>query len=208
MRKRFGLILASGPSNAAVDELAERIVLKDGELCDRYNQSLSHGETHIRRALVLRGYQANDEVNGFNGHLKDPTGATTPKRDYGDDPPWKLVNPMTFWTLVCLKSKATESIRKLHPDDLEALHDFQGELESCTYDSLRAMATGEISWEKYANSDPVGGDALKRLWQTYLVQRADFLCVTPALLSGKGAYAKFKKELAQGVVIDEAGEIR
>ena len=104
MRKRFGLILASGPSNAAVDELAERIVLKDGELCDRYNQSLSHGETRIRRALVLRGYQANDEVNSFNGHLKDPTGATMPKRDYGDDPPWKLVNTMTFLD-ACLPEK-------------------------------------------------------------------------------------------------------
>lgn len=99
MRASLGPILASGPSNVAVDNFAERLDKVTTAVCDRYNKGKPHGaEDQARRRLVVRGYRLEHKYSAFLHLLEEPTDAdnAAPSREWGNPSQWKLHLSVAF----------------------------------------------------------------------------------------------------------------
>ena len=205
----FGTTLCSGPSNVAVDNLAERTDRVDRETCDRYNSivPLTCKEDRCIRRLVIRGYAMKQELAAFNRLLEDPEALEAPEHGWSLASKWKLPNSLAFWLLVCLNSRATREIRAIDQDDNPVLHDIQDLLQDQQYESLRDVAAGTITWEEYTAGDPIDDDTIQDFFVNHLIRLGDVLCTTPALTETEPAYRKFKQLRTQAVVVDEAGNM-
>lgn len=152
MHNKFGkphghAIFATGPSNIAVDNLAERIERVTRKACDVHNRGMPLGrkDTRQSRPFVVRGYRAALENEALLRLLQDPTAIAEPDKEFGIAGRWKLPLSLAFWVLVCLDSRATRDIRTLHTDDHKALHDLHKKLQADSYKGLRDVATEAIS---------------------------------------------------------------
>ncbi|KEZ43961.1 hypothetical protein SAPIO_CDS4166 [Scedosporium apiospermum] len=211
MQARLGPILASGPSNIAVDKFAERLDRVTNSVCDRYSKGKPHdAEGQARRRLVVRGYRLEHEYSAFLHLLEKPTDAdnAAPSREWGNPSQWKLHLSVAFWALVCLRSQATENIRQLHPDDCLALHKLRLKMDKdVEYERLRAVASGGMAWEEYQGGlGPIQPHLVSHVFE-WIVSHADILCTTPAMTTVGKAYPRFKGETARGVAVDEAANM-
>lgn len=199
MRQCFGPILVSGPSNVAVDNFEECIELIGRRVCDRSNEGMLLVSRY--RPLVVRGYDVTGEVVAFECLLGNPEAKAEPIRSG----PWKLPNSLAFWLAVCLGSVATTGMRDLHSNDSRILHELWDQLQNPELDALRDVAIGRISWAEYVTNSAVDRAFIRMMFSS-LIAHADFLCLTPAITT-LGEYAKFKREKAQGIVLDEASSV-
>jgi len=205
----FGPTLCSGPSNIAVDNLAERMDRIDLETCDQYNRGIppTRKDDRSTRRLIIRGYPMHQEVAAFRRLLENPDALQAPEQEWGIVGKWKFPTSLAFWLLVCLDSRATQAIRTIHVDGAPALHGLRKHLQDQKYEALRDVAAGTISWAEYMAGKPVTDAMVRDFFVQHLVRFADVVCTTPALTESEFAYHKFKQLKTQAVVVDEAGNM-
>ncbi|KAH8902443.1 hypothetical protein BR93DRAFT_887046, partial [Coniochaeta sp. PMI_546] len=204
-QKTFGKILCSGPTNVSIDNLASRIDVVSTTVVDRGNEGRS---TPHRYPMVLRAFKPNDEMAAFEYALRNPADSVNgaPKKSWQYESKWTLPLSTAFWLLVLFRSKASE-IRSLREHDNAALHDLQAQIDARPdLAGLRAVATGDLTWEEYKQGKVVTQSAIKALLEQ-VVQCTDILCTTPALTENVELYRDWKTQRARAVVVDEAGNI-
>ncbi|KAB5543147.1 AAA domain-containing protein [Coniochaeta sp. 2T2.1] len=204
--KTFGKILASGPTNISVDNLASKTDLLATKIVDKANKDAA---TPHHYPMVLRGHKPADELQNFVYALEHPADpvADGARSRWKPPPKWHLELSVAFWLLAVLRSSA---VRGLREHDSQALQDLQRDVDGRSeLATLRALATGEITMKEYHAARHPPETVLKALLQQ-VVDCADVVCVTPA-----GAcktltcdwYSNFKEFSAKAIVVDEAGNI-
>ncbi|EHK15231.1 uncharacterized protein TRIVIDRAFT_164426, partial [Trichoderma virens Gv29-8] len=201
----LGPIYASAATDVATDNFAEHLNRISERFTRRLNESKRADDSPAGRILVVRGYFEEDEIEAFQNLLEHPQmgDAAAPRSNSSYRTPWRLQLSLTFWLLVALRSPA---VRPLHYEDNEEIHLLQSYLDHRKeFERLRNVAAGVISFEEYKNGRMVSPYVIKHLFRGIL-RHADILCTNPAL-SCKGLYAPWKKYVARGIAVDEAGSI-
>lgn len=203
MMERYGRILCSAPSDAAVDNFAARLDTRTRAMAEACNNRVKEqgGSKHYRHRLVIRACHPSAEVDAFNALLRDPTlgDEAAPK---GLEPRWKLHLSLAFWFLAVLGSPA---VPDLHPDDSQDLWDLRRQIDSTEpeLERLRNVATGAITWKQYEHHGPVANKAIES-YLLRLLAYADTLCITPAESEDVAMYRAWKTRVARGIAVDEA----
>ncbi|PTB63892.1 hypothetical protein BBK36DRAFT_1171340 [Trichoderma citrinoviride] len=202
---RYGRVLCSAPSDAAVDNFAARLDTRTRAMTEACNQVKEpSGPQHYRHRLVIRAYEPNAEVGAFNALLRDPTlgDGAAPER-WGWAPQWKLHLSLAFWFLAVLGSPA---VRELHPDDSQDLWDLRQQIDGTEpeLERLRDVATGVTTWEQYERDGPVANKTIE-FYLLRLLPYANMLCMTPAGTEHVAMYRAWKTRVARGIAVDEAG---
>ena len=183
MQTSQGRVLCSGPSNVAVDNFARRLDRVSASVAAACNRGKEEGDSaRARHRLVVRAYRFRDEVAAFENLLREPhKGDDAAPRAFRGASKWQLHLSLAFWLLVLLRSQAT-GVRELHADDPETLHIRQLEVDSREdLTSLRAVATGQASWDEYVQGDagPAATDKQIARLMGDILEAADMLCTTP-----------------------------
>ncbi|KAH0496386.1 hypothetical protein TgHK011_003749 [Trichoderma gracile] len=178
MVERYGRVLCSAPSDAAVDNFAARLDTRTRAMAEACNRRTEQsGPKRYRHRLVIRAYHPSAEVDAFNALLKDPSlgDEAAPK---GWEPRWMLHLSLTFWFLAVLGSPA---VRELHPNDSQDLWDLRQQIDSTEPDleRLRDVATGVTAWEQYERDGLVADETIK-FYLLRLLPYVNMLCMTPA----------------------------
>lgn len=205
MEYSLGPVFCTAPANVAVTNFAVRIDKITRQVCLQYNDNLPESTPRARHRIVLRGYRRDHELAAFKALLKDPRlGDMAAPRFQDRAAPWCLELSVAFWLLVLLRSPA---VRDLHKDDKEALHQLQRDIDTRQdWASLRAVATGNITWDEYSNASPSHNQILSTAMDQ-LVVMADILATTPSLcVSVKEVYNRWWLK-ARAVAIDEAANM-
>ncbi|KAK4164420.1 hypothetical protein QBC43DRAFT_334620 [Cladorrhinum sp. PSN259] len=207
LQASFGKVLCSGPSNAAIDNLAVRLNRLSIEACDEANQGLnSKNPYRIRRPLVVRVFNMKTEIKALRGILN---GARPDTLDLGVHTKWSLPLSPTFWLLVLIGHKGPD--RRMHEDDSTGLRKIYEELRR----DRSVACIGEVMGGKIQMKD-ISPDVKEQAFKTlarYLhqvVDIADFLCATPAMFgkdSNAGGQMEWKKDRTRAVLVDEAASI-
>lgn len=207
MARTLGKIYGSAPTNVATDNFAERLDRISQKITSRLNaKKRSKDSARARRTFIIRGYSREDEYEVFINTLKDPGigNKAAPNNGWRPDSSWNLHLSPSFWLLIALR--CTRAVREIHEDDPIGLFNVQKSLDSLVeYRRLRQVATNAISWQQYESGPMVEKADIEKLFYR-LLQSADILCTTPAI-SCQRPYRAWKEELAQGIAIDEAGNI-
>ncbi|KAG8408016.1 hypothetical protein J3459_018282 [Metarhizium acridum] len=158
-----------------------------------------------RRKLIIRAYRIKDELTAFKNVLRNPHGADKAvlKSPWSPDFKWKLHLSLAYWALVVLRAP---TVRQLGPDDkadLLAIRDRYG--KSSIFTTLRAVATGVISWADCKKGGMATDDSIKGI-MTAIIHVADVIATTPSQSWGE-PFLQWKKEKARGFVIDAAGNM-
>lgn len=138
--------------------------------------------------MVVRGYNSDVEIAAFLSLLKSPKQpqVTTPASST-----WQFELSTAYWLLIALGSGAA---RQIHANDnvkLRALH--QKLAASASLKSLQSCNQVDVRVVQYL---------LGRV-----VACADFLCTTPHMTVTTAPCERFKTQLAQEIVVDNAGGI-
>lgn len=205
MCKTLGSIICSGPTNVSVDNLASRIDQVTSRVVERYNSAKQPDDpTRARFHLVLRGFKLKDEAEAFQSLLRDPHNLenAVSRRGWKPASRWQLDLSCTFWLLAAFRAKVKD-VRDLRPDDSPALLALQQEIDGREdLARLRDLATGNCTWQEYADGKTVKEEDIIALLKA-IVSAAEMLCTTPALTESKD-YRIWKISRARGVVVDEA----
>ncbi|KAK1462994.1 hypothetical protein CCUS01_08399 [Colletotrichum cuscutae] len=205
MEYSLGRVFCTAPAHVAVTNFAVRTDKITREVCLRYNDNLPEGTPRARHRMVLRGYKRAHELAAFEALLEDPRlgDMAAPQLSYGQSP-WRLELSVAFWLLVLLRSPA---VRDLHKDDKEALHQLQRQVDTRRdWAKLRAVATGQITWDEYTDTAPPHQKTLSTAMDQ-LVAMADILATTPsACVSVTEVYNRWWMQ-AKAVAIDEAANM-
>jgi hypothetical protein len=119
MEASLGPILASGPTDVAVSNLASRLDRTSRSVCARYNNGKAQDDpTRARHRMVPRGYKNRREMDAFLSLLKEPNVAPEDKGGKWKNH-WQRNLSVAHWLLVVLGFQGVDA---LHPDDSEALH--------------------------------------------------------------------------------------
>ncbi|KAG8352577.1 hypothetical protein FVEN_g9414 [Fusarium venenatum] len=205
MHASLGKVLASGPTNVAVNNLCDRISVVSNRVTDRYNSDRERASRR-RRPLVLRGFRLDNEHAAFNNLLKnlDLGNNAAPFVLWGAQLKWKLQFSATYWLLMCLGSCAVPA---LHDDDSKALHNLRHDLNRRSdMASLRKRVAGKITWDEYVNSSRLTKAEFETLVGR-LIKSADILCTIPALAESEPNLSDWKVNSARAIAIDEAGNM-
>ncbi|KAM5344517.1 hypothetical protein ACJ41O_013053 [Fusarium nematophilum] len=209
MQAKLGKILCSGPTNVAIDNLACRLDERSRAVVDR-RKGMQATNLCRRRMLVVRAYKPEDEFAAFLNLLKKPLGGdqAAPSNAWRAPSKWRLNLSTAFWLLVLLRSPAPAR-RQLHPDDSEALHEMQWEIDRRDdLSALRDLAVGALSWEQFEQADgSTGALEAARAYLSVIVCAADMLCATPAVTQKVPLYRRWKNDLARGLAVDEAANM-
>ncbi|RSL50912.1 hypothetical protein CEP54_011672 [Fusarium duplospermum] len=208
MHAKLGKILCSAPTNVAVDNFANRLERRARAVVKRYNKGLQEGQARRRRPLVVRAFKPKQEDDAFVELLRKPQTLNkgVPKSTWGVPSKWTLPMSCTFWLLVVLRSPL---VRELHPDDCEALHHIQEEIDRREdLASVRELAKGNITWEQFKDI-PGGPGSLDKVctWLREIPRLADLLCTTPAATKNVKEYREWKEGVARGIAVDEAANM-
>ncbi|KAI1457787.1 P-loop containing nucleoside triphosphate hydrolase protein [Annulohypoxylon moriforme] len=206
MLARLGNILCSAPSGLAVSSFARRIDGMIKSVCARCNRGKAMSDpTRRRHNFVVRGYKDSDEVNAVIHLLEHPEHgdlSNENNRPLNLSSKWRLDMSFAFWTLAVLRARGAI---QLHPDDCRGLHDLRQKIDqSRGMQNIRAVATGQISWQEYVNS----GDDTEAKVQAIISEMlkfVDILCTTPTMTEECKPYSIWKANKAQGIAVDEAG---
>jgi hypothetical protein len=201
MRKSLGHVLATGPTNVAVTNLAARTDRISRSVCARYNQGkVPDDPTRARHAFVIRGYSADLEIEAVLELLGNPD-------TEWQKGAWQLELSAAYWLLVLLRSSGTR-FGALHPDDSKALHDLQREFDSRPdLADFRHLATGNMTMGQFKSTrerDGTMGEIRALLGE--VVGITDILATTPAQ-SIRGAYGTWVRRTSRAVLVDEAASM-
>ena len=211
MRLRFGAALCSGPTDDIIDKFAKSLDMEGSDIAALTSMSLDPSDpSRLRRPMVVRGYNWEDEFMAIVALLQDPTlgdnaGPINPKRWDGKSA-WKLHLSVAYWTLVLLESVA---VRGLTSADKEALHERKGIADTDNaVEELRAVATGNMCWAEYEATEafPHMQD-LVEIMMKVVIEIADMLCTTPALTDSCDVYSNWKENRARCLAVDGAGSM-
>ncbi|KAF4992306.1 hypothetical protein FDECE_13760 [Fusarium decemcellulare] len=209
MHAKVGKVLASGPTNVAVDNFAARIDKRAQAVVARCNKDRPAQDlTRRRHPLVVRAYNPNHENSALISLLQNPHygDEAAPTSFWSEPSKWKLNLSCASWVLVLLRSPAAK--RVLHPDDCQLLHDLQQALDDrADLAPLREVATGAISWQDFKACE--GSARMLEVVGAYIsriTDCADILCITPAASANK-SFKEWKSDKAEGVAIDEAANM-
>ncbi|KAM0218236.1 hypothetical protein ACHAQI_001423 [Fusarium lateritium] len=205
MNASVGKVLASGPTHVAVDNLCARTYAVSCRVTDRFNGTKEQGSRQ-RRALVVRGFKAQDELAAFKKLIENPDLGDTaaPIGTWGVQSKWKLQLSVSFWLLVCLGSSAVPA---LHDDDSETLHSLRTSLAARKdLARLRDRVAGNITWEEYANSETLSKGEFEKLLKR-IVEAADIVCTLPSLAHTEDHLSNWRTKSARAIAIDEAGNM-
>ncbi|KAK4149095.1 P-loop containing nucleoside triphosphate hydrolase protein [Chaetomidium leptoderma] len=208
MEASIGHVLASGPSNVAVDNLALRLDRTSRSVCARYNQDKAQDDpTRARHRLVVRGYTPDLEKDAFFKLLenRDYVPPVSPGKRKN---PWTLQLSLACWLLVLLGCPQ-ERFGGLHPDDSEALHGLQaGFNRRLSLRNLCAVATGALTWAEFRAAEDIGnlhenviGGLMKEI-----LDIANIVAITPAKAPSL-SYGGWVRRIAKCVLIDEAANM-
>ncbi|KAH7312285.1 P-loop containing nucleoside triphosphate hydrolase protein [Stachybotrys elegans] len=202
MIRSLGPIYVSAPTHVAVDNIATRLFDVSCRAVDLCN-SAPGSNPRLRRLLVIRPHNAEDELAALRTLLRDPQAKeAAPYNPFKRESRWKLENSTCFWMLICLRSSA---VRPLSDDDSVKLHVLQAEIDADDgLKPLRDVATGDMDWAQF--EEQMTPKNVIQHWIRKLVMSADAVCTTPAM-SCKRLWNSWKTERARGVLIDEAGNI-
>ncbi|KAM0249672.1 hypothetical protein ACHAQJ_008969 [Trichoderma viride] len=204
MAATLGKVYATAPTNAATDNLAERLNQISQRVTARHNEGKLAGDnTRARCTFILRGYKPDEEYEAFVNVLKGRSGdEARPNGMWSIDSKWNLHLSPSFWLLMVLRSPA---VRELSEDDPLAVYEMQAKMDirgNCA--SLRAVATGVITWQEYESQKVEDGEIFAMF--DHLLSNADIVCTTPAV-SYQRPFKGWKEESAKGIAVDEAGNI-
>ncbi|PTB73133.1 hypothetical protein M440DRAFT_1362307 [Trichoderma longibrachiatum ATCC 18648] len=178
MVERYGRVLCSAPTDAAVDDFAACLDARTRAVVEACNRVEGQGAAkHHRHRLVIRACHPSAEVDAFNALLRDPKlgNKAAPK---GWEPRWKLHLSLAFWFLAVLGSPA---VPELHPEDSQDLWDLRHQIDSTEpeLERLRDVATGATTWEQYEKGGLVPNKTVE-FYLLRLLPYVNMLCVTPA----------------------------
>lgn len=134
-----------GPSNAAVDNLAQLIDRISVNVCNEANQGIQLDSPYrARRRLVVRAFDLETELMAMLSILE---GKLIDRLELGKHSKWTLPLTPTSWLLVLLGSNVSE--HKLHPDDSEQLCALHREIQSLDgLTEIQQLAAGEIAFSQ------------------------------------------------------------
>ncbi|KAF5545727.1 hypothetical protein FMEXI_5911 [Fusarium mexicanum] len=205
LQAKVDQILCSAPTNTAVDNFAYHLDMQTRDITEKLNAGKSLDDpTRYRRKLTIRLYSLDEEVNAFYTLIAKPELGKEVLDDWklpGDpntDVNWKFHLSAAYWLLLLFRSPAVD--RSLGPDDSLALHKMQKTIdEDEQLEPIRGGFPEAIT--EYLD------DHFSGLLEM-LLEEADMLCFTPSALGisyGSEIPARWKRRVAQGVVIDQAG---
>ncbi|KAK0671592.1 hypothetical protein QBC41DRAFT_300529 [Cercophora samala] len=209
MRRTFGHLLCSGPSNAAVSNLALRLDLVGTEVCKEYNAGKAEDDgTRLRRWLVVRAFRSDQNLELIQRILGNPENWM----DMLLKSKWTLHLTPVFWLFVVMGSRFTKE-RTLQSDDCQFLHDLHEKVMIWPeLAPVRQIATASTT-KTWHNLSEDAKHRLRKVLKVLLLeiaQNADILCMTPAVSSkdeDSNGYLKWKQETARCVLVDEAGNM-
>ncbi|KAK1766326.1 DNA helicase [Phialemonium atrogriseum] len=207
---RIGKVFGSAPSHGAVDNFAARVAEVDARVTSRYNETMQQVDpTHVplHRRLIVRGYRIEHEIAAFKHLLQFPDNPNNAaphgrwKKSH-----WKLPFSPTFWLLVVLRHKGIET--SLGPGDKPSLLSLREKIDNAEeLAPLCDVATGKIDWAEYVSTKGVHDNKIRALLED-IVAEADGLFTVPAAVSQEDQpYFRWHRETAQGIAIDEAGNM-
>ncbi|RKL38840.1 hypothetical protein BFJ72_g6970 [Fusarium proliferatum] len=185
LHAKVGKVLCSGPTNTAVDDFAYRLHKYTWDLTEKLNAGKSVDQSSwYRRKLIVRPYSFDQELNAFYMLLKKPELGKKVLDDWkftgepNKDVDWKLQLSVAYWLLLLLGSPALD--RVLGPEDSLALHKMQQDIDGDEIlDPIRQVFSGHVGdFHDRCEFRQQLEDIFQYL-QKMLIDRADFLCVTP-----------------------------
>ncbi|KAG7406312.1 hypothetical protein Forpe1208_v014139 [Fusarium oxysporum f. sp. rapae] len=184
VQAQLGQILCSGPSHASIDIFADRLDQRARAVAARYNTIMPAGDVdRCHHRLVIRMYRPGNEINAVTQLSMNP-----------QDVDWAARR--------VLRSNA---VPPLHVDSKPGLVNLQADIDARpALLHLRQWATGQISSQQYAATPGAISNIDNVLCE--IMCQADFLCVhlSDAEIS---PIPHWKRILAQGLAVDEAGSI-
>ncbi|VUC28144.1 unnamed protein product [Clonostachys rosea] len=198
-----GRVLASAPSNSALTNFAKRLVEVENKTVAVCNEGKEEN-ARIRRKLVIRAHNLNDEIRAFQTLLKMPGEGdkAAPNHKWRPESKWHAHLSPAWYLLGILRSPAGHQIER---DDNSALAQLQSGFDAnLDLQSLRDVAEGKITWSEFEGNVFYGAGKVRMLLEMVIAE-ADILCVTPSI-SEKPPF-KLWKACAKGVAVDEAGFI-
>lgn len=202
----LGPIYLTAPTNVAVNNAAIRLANVDARVTERLNKGkMIDDSTFRRRRLIIRPWNAADELMAFENLLRDPESLeqATPRRGWRSSK-WQLELSTAFWLLIVLRSPA---VRELSPDDSPLLHELRRIIDAdADMAILRSRATGQASWQEYLDwKRGIPTNVVITTFFNILQGAADALCTTPAKSCGE--FDEWKTNRAKGIAVDEAGNM-
>lgn len=198
-------IFCSAPTNVAVDNFASRIDRRTREIAARCNKGNQTGTSRVKHKLVVRWYR--DDFPALVKLFKEPKlgDDAAPSGFFSPQSNWKLHVSGAYWVLKVLRSPL---VAPLHQDDHEALHRWQKRVDTDpTLVDLRAMATGQTTWDAFEESKGFGeGLQVVEEYIHDIFNKADILCATPAASVNSKTVLWFKI-FSDGVAVDEAANM-
>lgn len=220
MAEREGCVLASGPSNSAVNNFAARLFQLESEAIEVYNLAKSDASDRRRKRLIVRAYKPRQEAKAFfnmlrfGRHVQDRPDQASGNGKWNVDSPWHFNLSTAQWLLAAFGSRL--AARPIKDEDKQILHDLRLWLDNhraqCVepkWFNLAMLIRGEISWDDFDDLDneykPSHNDIIKQMARIW--RHADILCVTPSASHSVDAFREWKSGTAQGVAIDEAANM-
>jgi hypothetical protein len=196
MESKLGPILCLAPTDVAVTNFAVRISRVSATVTERRNKA-AEGERVHQKKLVVRGNKTAHEISALWSLLEksdDVEGVAT-RLD--------LSLSLAFWVLVILRHKVGGDLDEYGP---KAIHDLRTSVDQReNLAGLRGVANGTVDFKELRKDEDELKQRLKAL-MLEIVNRADFLCVTPAGSEGPD-YIAWKEVLARGIAVDEAANM-
>lgn len=204
MMARVGVVYCSAPTHVAVDNFAARLDSVVVRVTKRRNQG--HEEaTRIERKLVVRGFAFADEEKAFMNLLQNPHAgdAAAPTSSWTVPSRWTFNLSLAFWLLVALRSPGTRRPDETVPETILAL---RASIDKrIDLGRLRAVATGDISWQEYHDGAMAASDKITGLFKD-VMRRASAIATTPAR-GCQEPFSGWRKALARGIAVDEAANM-
>jgi len=183
-RQDIQRLYCSAPTNVATSNLAERIYSISGT-----------GRRH--RLLVIRGYKIGQEVSAFISMVRGESKAD----DKYKTSSWKAPLSAAEWYYKVAMRKRYD-IAPNDPPQLQRLRTRLGEMQGETWAKFREWLDNDGQNVSF----PMDGDLYNCVSSSIgsLVVHADAVCTTP-LVSATKPWVDFNLQLANAVVLDEAG---
>ncbi|KAF5723280.1 hypothetical protein FMUND_2025 [Fusarium mundagurra] len=205
MQVQLGQILCSGPTHESIDVFADRLDQRARAIAARYNTVMPEGDVkRCYHRMVVRMYKPGDEINAITQLVKNPEDLDWASRcgEFVGQSHWKLHLSLAYWFLVIMRSTA---VPPLSQDSKPGLVKLQADIDARPdLLHLRQWVTGQMNSAQYA-ATPGALSNLDRVMCEVMCQ-ADFLCVHPSD-AGIPAISHWKRLLARGLAIDEAGSM-
>ncbi|KAK3293556.1 P-loop containing nucleoside triphosphate hydrolase protein [Chaetomium fimeti] len=196
LMQAVGSLYCAAPTHVATSNFAER-------LFDLGVKAAKELGSNCRAPLVVRGYRINKDLDAFEkialrfdlSKVADPFVTAR----------WNLRLSVCEWLLKVVGAPGY----KLAEIDPEQLHDLRKEfLGKAHYGTLRLWLEGKLDsgfrGQRDGTSDTRSPCEIAEEVMVQIIMRSNAVCSTPHL-AGQPPYRLYNRDLAKGVVLDEAG---